>query len=99
MAKNPKLTPEQYSVCWKKATERPFSGALLHNKAAGTYKCVNCSADLFTSDFKFDSGSGWPSFWSSIDGALKEEIDVSHGMRRIEIMCAAVCAYSIVLLC
>jgi peptide-methionine (R)-S-oxide reductase len=57
------------------------------------YKCVNCSADLFESDFKFDSGSGWPSFWSSIAGAVKEEVDLSHGMRRIEIMCAAVCVH------
>ena len=82
------LTPDQYEVCFRKGTERPFTGAYLHNKEKGVYRCVACGAELFSSDTKFDSGTGWPSFW---DAAAKKnvrlETDDSHGMRRIEVVC------------
>lgn len=81
-----KLTPFERAVIVDKATERPFSGALLHNKEKGIYHCKLCGAPLFSSDTKFDSGSGWPSFDDALPGALKEVPD-SDG-RRIEIVCA-----------
>jgi peptide-methionine (R)-S-oxide reductase len=68
-----KLTPEQYQVCRRKSTEAPFTGALYHNDAAGTYECVACGQTLFASDTKFDSGSGWPSFDRPID---REHVDL-----------------------
>jgi peptide-methionine (R)-S-oxide reductase len=68
-----KLTPEQYQVCRRKGTEAPFTGALYHNDAAGTYECVACGQTLFASDTKFDSGSGWPSFDRPID---REHVDL-----------------------
>ncbi|GAA5214605.1 peptide-methionine (R)-S-oxide reductase MsrB [Corallincola platygyrae] len=84
-----KLTPEQYAVCWEKATERPFSGELLHNKETGSYHCVCCHAELFSSETKFDAGCGWPSFYdAAIEGAILYEKDLTHGMVRTEIMCA-----------
>ena len=83
-----KLTPEQFHICWEKGTERPFSGALLHNRKTGTYHCVCCDAPLFESDSKFDSGCGWPSYDRSIPDAVRYEEDRSHGMRRVEILCA-----------
>lgn len=82
------LSQEQRSSLRDKATEAPFSGALLNNKAAGMYKCAGCGAQLFNSDAKFDSGSGWPSFDQAIPGATKEISDSSHGMERTEIVCA-----------
>lgn len=82
-----KLTPEQYHVCWEKGTEAPFSGALLHNKKTGDYHCVCCGARLFDSSAKFDSGCGWPSFDQALPGAVRYEPDLSHGMRRTEILC------------
>jgi len=83
-----RLTPEQYHVCWEKGTERPFSGALLHNRAKGIYQCACCGAALFDSDAKFDAGCGWPSFDEARPGAIVRQLDRSHGMERIEILCA-----------
>ena len=87
--KNDNLTDEQKKVLFDKATEPPFSGAFLQNKKSGDYTCANCSAVLFSSDTKFDSGSGWPSFY---DVKEKDNInlveDLSHGMRRVEALCA-----------
>ena len=82
-----KLTPEQFHVCWEKGTERPFTGALLHNRKTGTYHCVCCDAPLFESNSKFDSGCGWPSFDRAIPNAVRYEEDKTHGMRRVEILC------------
>ena len=83
------LTPEQYSVTRQKGTEPAFSGALYHNQDDGTYRCVACGAELFKSDKKFESGSGWPSFWLPADSsAIETHEDVSHGMRRVEATCA-----------
>lgn len=82
------LTPEQYAVCRKKGTEPPFSGA--YNKASepGLYRCVCCDHPLFSSETKYDSGSGWPSFWEPVNReALQSEDDFSLGMRRIEVSC------------
>jgi peptide-methionine (R)-S-oxide reductase len=82
------LTPEQYAVCRQKATEPPFTGTYYHSKDTGVYHCVACGNPLFTSDTKFESGSGWPSFYQPVSAeAIREETDVSHGMRRIEAMC------------
>ena len=84
-----KLSPEQYKVLREKGTEPPFTGQLLNNKKAGTYTCAGCSTVLFNSDSKFDSGSGWPSFYEPADNAaIKEEKDYSHGMVRVEVLCA-----------
>lgn len=85
-----KLTEEQYQVTQCSATERPFTGKYVDHKADGTYRCVCCDAPLFSSDTKFDSGSGWPSFWLPLAGdAVKTKRDVSHGMIRVEVMCAS----------
>jgi peptide-methionine (R)-S-oxide reductase len=83
------LTPEQYYVLRQKGTEPAFSGALYRNHEDGSYRCAACGAELFSSDTKFDSGSGWPSFWlpSSTKSVITHE-DNSHGMRRIEVTCA-----------
>src|SRR5208282_4430283 len=84
------LDPQQYAVLREAATEPPFSGALNHNKEAGTYACGACGAELFASDAKFDSGSGWPSFFQpSEERNVKRVTDASHGMRRTEVRCAA----------
>jgi len=82
------LTPAQYAVCRQKATERPFTGEYYFKNEEGTYKCVCCGADLFTSATKFDAGCGWPSFWEPIKAEnIQEEKDYSHGMERVEVMC------------
>ena len=84
-----KLTPEQYAVLRKGATEAPFSGALLHNQGTGTYTCAACGAVLFKSEQKFDSGSGWPSFYDiAALGTVTLSDDHSHGMERTEARCA-----------
>lgn len=84
------LTPEQYKVTRRKGTERAFSGELWDNHASGTYACVCCGAPLFSSDAKFDSGTGWPSFTSPVDPAsVRNEDDSSFFMRRTEVVCAA----------
>jgi peptide-methionine (R)-S-oxide reductase len=81
-----KLTPEQYEICINKGTERPFSGKYHDYKEPGIYKCVCCGIDLFNSDTKFDSGTGWPSFWAPIKKEnITEEKDNSLFMRRIEV--------------
>ena len=84
-----RLTPDRFNVLRKKGTERPFTGELLHNKEKGTYQCAGCGLELFRSDSKFNSGSGWPSFNDVVDNDnIKTETDVSFGMVRTEIMCA-----------
>lgn len=83
------LTPEQYYVTRQKGTEPPFSGALYQNHQDGIYRCVGCDAELFRSDTKFESGSGWPSFWIPVSpNAVESHEDTSHGMRRVEVTCA-----------
>ena len=82
------LTPEQYQITRKKGTERPFSGEYNNSKEKGTYMCVCCGAELFSSETKFESGSGWRSFWAPVNEEnIKEETDNSLGMLRIEVMC------------
>lgn len=84
-----RLTPEQYEITQKKGTERPFTGKYVDNKADGTYSCVVCSKELFSSETKYDSGSGWPSFWSPLAGDNVRIVrDTSHGMIREEVLCA-----------
>lgn len=82
------LTEEEYKVLRQKGTEAPFSGKLLHSDKNGVYTCAACGNPLFNSDAKFDSGTGWPSFDTAIPGAIKEIPDNSHGMIRIETVCA-----------
>ena len=82
------LTPEQYEVCRMKGTERPFSGKYNDCKERGVYRCVCCGNELFISQTKFDSGTGWPSFWAPIsEDKVKTETDASYGMIRIEVTC------------
>lgn len=86
------LTPEQYKVTRKKGTERAFTGEYNDCKTPGVYECVCCGAPLFDSETKFDSGTGWPSFWAPVDGvdgdAIDEESDNSFFMRRTEVLCS-----------
>ena len=83
-----KLNPEQYSILREKGTETPFTGKLLHNKEKGNYMCAGCRTELFSSDAKFDSGTGWPSFWAPKDDKNVElRKDFSHGMIRTEVIC------------
>ena len=83
------LTPGQYDVCRKKGTERPFSGEYDNAKEKGVYACVCCGQALFSSSHKFDSGTGWPSFWKPVsDDALEEMSDAGLFMRRTEVLCA-----------
>lgn len=83
------LTPEQFHVLREKGTERAFTGALYDNHEDGVYHCGACNAPLFKSDTKFESGSGWPSFWQPVSPDAIEAIeDNSHGMRRVEVVCA-----------
>jgi peptide-methionine (R)-S-oxide reductase len=83
------LTSEQYRITRMKGTERPFSGELYDNKEEGVYRCVACDAPLFSSDTKYDSGTGWPSFWQPIDeNNVETEEDRSLFMRRTEVHCA-----------
>jgi peptide-methionine (R)-S-oxide reductase len=82
------LSPEQYQVCRQRGTERPFSGAYWDSKERGTFACVCCGEPLFDSAHKFDSGTGWPSFWQpASEGVVATEEDRSHGMVRVEVHC------------
>jgi peptide-methionine (R)-S-oxide reductase len=84
------LTPEQYRVARQKGTERPFTGEYHDSKDAGTYLCAACGAELFTSEAKFDSGCGWPSFYEPREGDnVRTQLDTSHGMMRTEVLCAS----------
>lgn len=83
------LSPEQYAICRKKGTERAFTGKYYDCKEVGTYKCSCCDAELFSSETKYDSGSGWPSFYQPIQPDAIEAIpDNSYGMQRVEIICS-----------
>jgi peptide-methionine (R)-S-oxide reductase len=83
------LTPEQYRIMREKGTEPPFTGTYVDEKTPGVYRCAGCDAELFSSDAKYDSRSGWPSFWAPTDATnVRTEEDRSHGMRRIEVLCA-----------
>lgn len=83
------LSPEQYRVCREKGTEPAFSGKYVDCKESGVYHCVCCGQRLFDSSAKFDSGSGWPSFWQpAMVDAVKEYRDTSHGMIRVEVVCS-----------
>lgn len=84
-----KLTPEQYHVLREKGTETPFTGALLNNKKDGMYICAACHTPLFSSETKYDSGSGWPSFWEAVDASKVNLVpDSTLGMSRTEVQCA-----------
>ena len=85
---NKNLTKEQKNILFNEGTEKPFSSALLHEKRKGFYHCANCGNKLFSSESKFDSGTGWPSFSEALPGAFKTKIDYSFGMKRIEYHCA-----------
>src|SRR3954466_9109039 len=83
------LTPEQYEILRRKGTEAPFSGKYVYNHDDGMYRCAACGAELFRSDTKFDSGTGWPSFTDpALTGNVVSEDDFAHGMHRVEVMCA-----------
>jgi peptide-methionine (R)-S-oxide reductase len=84
------LTPEQFAACRKKGTERAFTGAYWNNHEAGVYHCAACGAELFSSDTKFDSGTGWPSFLQPMDeDSVAVDEDTSLSMKRTEVLCAA----------
>lgn len=86
---NPSLTPEQHNICFMKGTEPPFSGKYYDHHEEGEYICVNCGKSLFSSDTKFDSGTGWPSFSDVVSkGNVTSEVDTTLGMRRTEVKCA-----------
>ncbi len=82
------LTPEQYAVLREGQTEAPFKGKYVHEDKKGTYVCMACGNPLFSSDTKFDSKSGWPSFDDALPGAVEFKEDTSHGMSRVEVVCA-----------
>jgi peptide-methionine (R)-S-oxide reductase len=83
------LTPEQYHVLREKGTERPFTGDYYKTKKSGVYRCSACGNELFSSETKYESGTGWPSFWAPIDAEKVEtETDSSFGMRRTEVVCS-----------
>jgi peptide-methionine (R)-S-oxide reductase len=82
------LTPEQYEVLRQKGTEPPFTGKYVYNKDTGMYRCAGCGADLFRSDTKFESGTGWPSFTEpAVAESVEANSDTSHGMVRTEVVC------------
>jgi peptide-methionine (R)-S-oxide reductase len=83
-----RLTPQQYAVLREKGTDAPFTGPLLNEHRDGSFTCAACGQQLFASDTKFESGSGWPSFDQSIPGSTKLIEDTSHGMHRTEVVCS-----------
>ena len=83
-----RLTPEQFRVLRQHATERPGTSPLNDEKRAGTFRCAGCGAKLFSSETKYESGSGWPSFWAPLEQAVSTTVDRSHFMTRIEVHCA-----------
>ena len=84
------LTPQQYDVLRRQGTEPPFTGEYVYNKDSGNYNCAACGSPLFSSDTKFDSGTGWPSFYEPMDeGGVELREDRSHGMARTEVVCAS----------
>ncbi len=85
----PELTPDQHAVLREHATERPFSSPLNDEKRAGAFHCAGCGAVVYKSDTKYNSGSGWPSFWAPVEGAVGVTRDTSAGMVRTEVHCAA----------
>ena len=85
---NKNLTNQQKNILFNEGTERPFSSSLLHEKREGYYHCANCGAKLFSSNAKFVSGTGWPSFSESLPGAFKTKVDYAFGMKRTEYHCA-----------
>ena len=82
-----KLTPEQFRILREKGTEQAFTGKLLENKKKGTYICTGCGNELFSSETKFDSGTGWPSFYDIVEGNVKSKLDFSLIMPRTEVLC------------
>jgi peptide-methionine (R)-S-oxide reductase len=82
-----KLTPEQYEILRKEGTERPFTSQLLHEERKGVFACAGCGLDLFSSSTKFDSGTGWPSFWAPLDKAVDTHVDRTFGMIRSAVTC------------
>ena len=82
------LTPDQYAVLRQAATERPFTSALLHEKRRGNFACAGCKLDLFSSTTKYESGTGWPSFWAPLENAVRTEKDTSFGMVRRAVHCS-----------
>ncbi|MBI4482699.1 MAG: peptide-methionine (R)-S-oxide reductase MsrB [Acidobacteria bacterium] len=83
------LTPEQYEVCRRKGTERAFTGRYWDCKDTGIYRCACCGSELFSSEAKFDSGTGWPSFWQAMDpDRVRVSDDLTYGMHRIEVTCS-----------
>ena len=83
-----KLSKQEYHVLREKGTERAFTGEFWNHKEKGTYKCAGCGIELFSSEAKFESGCGWPSFYDALDkDKVEEKLDLSHGMRRIEVLC------------
>ena len=89
-----RLTPEQYEVTQNKATERPFTGEYLDCKESGDYLCICCDKPLFSSETKYESGCGWPSFWNPIDDSnVREEMDTSFGTTRTEVLCSSCSAH------
>jgi len=84
-----RLTDEEYEILRNRGTEPKFSGDYLDVKSDGTFRCAGCGADLFDSDTKFDSKTGWPSFFDANSDAVETETDTRHGMRRVEVLCSA----------
>ena len=82
------LTPEQYRILREKGTERAFTGEYADSKTPGVYLCAACGQELFSSDTKFESGSGWPSFFQPLGQGVESHEDISHGMRRVEVTCS-----------
>jgi peptide-methionine (R)-S-oxide reductase len=82
------LTPDQYRILRQAGTERPYTSPLLHEERRGMFACAGCNCDLYSSETKYDSGTGWPSFWTHLDGGIGETKDISFGMIRTAVHCA-----------